>query len=67
MTCLLQTPSHQTSELSLKLRELEREAELLRDANRALREENAALRESLGRRGPGPPGERPRRTGLFSF
>ncbi|XP_035872075.1 kinesin-like protein KIF28P [Phyllostomus discolor] len=47
-----QTPSDQTPELSLKLLQLQREAELLRGANRALREENTSLRESLERAGP---------------
>ncbi|XP_045715329.1 kinesin-like protein KIF28P [Phyllostomus hastatus] len=54
-----QTPSDQTPELSLKLLQLQREAELLRAVNRALREENASLRGSLERAGPGPPAREP--------
>lgn len=55
-----QTPrANETSALPLKLLELQRETELLRNANRALREENASLRASLERAGPSPPARQP--------
>ncbi|XP_053515525.1 kinesin-like protein KIF28P [Artibeus jamaicensis] len=54
-----QTPSNRTSELHLKLLELEQETELLRKVNRALREENLRLRESLERTSSSQPAHEP--------
>ncbi|XP_048214219.1 kinesin-like protein KIF28P [Perognathus longimembris pacificus] len=56
-----QNTSSQTSELYQKLFKLEREAELLRNINRALREENVILKESLEKTGLHPQALEPSR------